>query len=209
MEDPESPFLKPQARLQERTRKREALLRAAVQMFNERGFHATSLEDVAARLGVTKPTIYHYFGSKENILLECVETGIKELSDAATNAGKSPAGTGLERLKVFLIRYAEINMEDFGRCVIRTPDEVLSPEGRRRFRKLKAKIDQSMRVMIRDGVEDGSIEVKNEKIAAFAIAGALNWPARWFNPNGSLSTKEVADAIVEIVFAGLQTRRKT
>jgi hypothetical protein len=51
------------------------VLRAAVQMFNEKGFHQTSLDDVAARLGISKPTIYHYLGNKDQVLLECVTAG--------------------------------------------------------------------------------------------------------------------------------------
>lgn len=57
--------------------KRQALLSTAAQMFNERGFHATSLDDVAARLGVSNPTLYYYVRSKEQILLECVQQGLE------------------------------------------------------------------------------------------------------------------------------------
>ncbi len=199
-----SPFPTAEERTQERHRKREALLRAAVKMFNERGFHATTLEDVASSLGVTKPTIYHYFGNKENILLECVERGLSELS-AAAKVANTEGVRGLERLKMFLVRYAEINMDDFGRCVIRTADEQLSPEGRRRFRAAKADIDRALRAMIEDGVADGSVAPQRDiKLAAFALAGALNWPARWFDPQGPGSPEEVAHALVETLINGFK-----
>jgi AcrR family transcriptional regulator len=171
-------------------------------MFNARGFHATTLDDVANSLGVTKPTIYHYFGNKENILLECVERGLSELSAAARAAAKD-GDRGLERLRAFLIRYAEINMDDFGRCVIRTADEQLSPDGRRRFRAAKADIDRALRAMIEDGVADRSVAPQSDvKLAAFALAGALNWPARWFDPKGPRSSEEVARTLVETLLNG-------
>ena len=120
-------------RVADREQKREAILQAAVRMFNSRGFHATSLDDVAASLGVSKPTIYHYLGNKDQVLLECLTRGLEQLQQEAEKA-RAGSGSGLDRLKQFLRRYAEINMSDFGRCVIRTDVTALSPESGERFR---------------------------------------------------------------------------
>ena len=85
-----SPFRTATERLAERESKREAVLRAAVRMFNARGFHATSLDDVAASLGVSKPTIYHYLGAKDQVLFECVTRGIEQLRAAVDAAQAKP-----------------------------------------------------------------------------------------------------------------------
>ena len=198
-------FRSNRATAEEKEEKRAALLRSAVRMFNNRGFHATSLDDVAASLGVTKPVIYHYLGSKDQVLFECVHSGVRELQAAAEQARLEP-GTGLERLKSFLRRYAEITMEDFGRCVIRTSDEVLSPESGARFRALKREIDHAMRALIAEGVADGSIAEVDVKLAAFTLAGALNWPARWHRNDGATSSKAIAAQMVDILTAGLEPR---
>jgi len=205
MDDGISPFQTAEQRVRARAEKREAVLRAAVRTFNARGFHATSLDDVAASLGISKPTIYHYLGNKEQVLLECVRRGLEQLRDAADDARTKP-GTGLDRLRGFLRRYAEINMDDFGRCVIRTSEETLSPEGAVRFRALKSEIDQAMRELIVDGIADGSIGSVDVKLAAFTLAGALNWPARWFDPAGPLSAEAVASRIVDLLTSGLAPR---
>ncbi|KAJ8135823.1 hypothetical protein OY671_010964 [Metschnikowia pulcherrima] len=65
-----SPFQTPEQRQADRAAKRDAVSRAAVRMFNEKGFHQTSLDDVAARLGISKPTIYHYLGNKDQVSSE-------------------------------------------------------------------------------------------------------------------------------------------
>ena len=65
-----------------RALKREAVLRVAVRMFNERGFHATSLDEVAERLNISKPTLYYYVKNKDEILFECVNIGLRQLQDA-------------------------------------------------------------------------------------------------------------------------------
>lgn len=205
MKQAESPFQSAQQRQAERAAKRDAVLRAAVQMFNERGFHQTSLDDVAARLGVSKPTIYHYLGNKDQVLLECVTIGLRQLLEAANQARLQP-GHGAERLTAFLQRYAEINMDDFGRCVIRTGDEALAPESRKRFRELKRQIDGAMRALIAEGIADGSIGPTDPKLLAFTIAGALNWPARWHEPDGALSAQELAKLLVANLARGFLPR---
>ncbi len=200
-----SPFPTPEEKRSARAAKRDAVLRAAVQMFNERGFHQTSLDDVAASLGISKPTIYHYLGNKDQVLLECVKIGLGQLITAAEEARARP-GTGADRLCAFLVRYAEINMDDFGRCVIRTGDEALVPESRERFRELKRHIDTDLRNLIADGINDGSLAPCDPKLAAFTIAGALNWPARWHDPAGSESAESLARQMIALLGQGFLPR---
>lgn len=195
-----SPFRSREEKLTER--KREAVLRVAVRTFNARGFYAASLDDVASSLNISKPMIYHYLGNKEQVLLECVTRGLEMLQQAADSA-KLESGTGLDRLRSFLRRYVEINMDDFGRCVIRTGDEMLSADGAIGFRELKSRIDRAMRNLISDAITDGSIDPPDVKILAFTLAGALNWPARWHRPDGALSAEEISSAMVDVLTVGL------
>jgi AcrR family transcriptional regulator len=199
---PGSSFSTTQARAQERANKRDAVLLAAVRMFNQRGFHATSLDDVAASLGVTKPMIYHYLGSKDHVLFECLRNGLQQLSAAADDAALQP-GTGLDRLRRFLCSYAECLMDDFGRCVIRTGDDALAPESRLQFRKLKAEIDRVIRQMIEAAAADGSARIEDVKLTAFTFAGALNWTALWHQPRGPLKPNEIAAQLVDILIGGI------
>lgn len=201
-----SPFPSPEEKRSVRAAKRDAVLRAAVQMFNERGFHQTSLDDVAASLGISKPTIYHYLGNKDQVLLECVKIGLGQIIAAAAQV-RLHSGTGADRLMAFLECYAQINMDDFGRCVIRTGDEAFTPASRERFRELKRKIDTDLREFIIAGIEDGSLADCDPKIATFAIAGALNWPARWHDPAGKESPRDLARQIIRVLSYGLLPRQ--
>lgn len=205
IETPASPFRTREQKAEERSAKRHALLIAAVRMFNERGYHATLLEDVAASLGVSKPTIYHYLGNKEQVLLECIALGIEEYHRAIDEAKALP-GSGLDRLRHFLRGYAQANMADFGRCVIRTGPEPLSTEGAQTLRERKRRIDAAMRAFIEAGVADGSIAPTDPKLLAFTLAGALNWPARWHVPGGELGAEELARRMVDMLTAGLAPR---
>lgn len=200
-----SPFRTAEQRLADREAKRAALLLAAARMFNSRGFHASSLEDVAASVGVTKPTIYHYLGNKEQVLIECMRIGLVQLQEAAERARKEP-GMAIDRLRAFLHRYAEVNMAEFGQCVIRTGDELLSPESVTRLRELKRTIDTALRDFIREGVADGSIMRCNVKMTAFALAGAVNWISKWYDPDGPQSPDEIAEQVVAVLEGGFAPR---
>lgn len=198
-----TPFRSREQRLVEREQKREAVLQAAVRAFNARGFHAASLDEVATTLQISKPTIYHYLGNKEQVLLECVARGLEQLQGAA-DAALQEDGNGLDRLRNFLTRYAEINMADFGRCVIRTGEEMLSPEGAKRFRGFKREIDQSLRRLIEAGIADGSIAPVDVKLTSFTLAGALNWPGRWYEPGGPMTAGAIAETMVALLIDGIR-----
>lgn len=202
---PPSPWPSAEERTRDRELKRDAVLTAAVQLFNERGYAATSLDDVAAQLGVTKPVIYHYIGAKEQVLFHCLRQGLEQLRCAAERARAEP-GTGLDRLRLFLREYALVNMTEFGMCVIRTGDELLSPDSRREFRSLKRETDEALRSLIRDAVADGSIVAEDVRLTAFTLAGALNWIARWYEPGGAMTPQDIAARMVETLLNGLMPR---
>lgn len=197
-----SPFKTAGQKAAERAEKRDAVLRAAVRMFNERGFYLTSLDEVAASLGISKRTIYHYLSSKDQVLLECVTIGLNQLMQALERARSEP-GTGRDRLEKFLRQYAEINMEDFGRCVIRTSEDMLAKESLPKFQAMKKHIDKELRTLIQEGQDDGSIAHGDPKLIAFTLAGALNWPARWHRADGGMPASSLAAEMVDILMHGL------
>lgn len=201
-----SPWPNSEERARQRDEKREALLRAAVRSFNERGFHATSLDEVAASLNVSKPTIYYYLGNKEEILFESVRRGLDSIRQAA-QAVERAGGTGMERLRALMLDYAVIMTRDFGMCVTRTADHELSGESRARFRALKREIDETVRRVVEDGVADGTIAAGDPRMTTFAVTGALNWIARWYDPGGPLTAEAVADACVDTLINGLAPRK--
>lgn len=201
----ESPWPSAAQRRQAREYKREAVLKTAVRLFNEKGFHATSLDDVARRLNVTKPTIYHYFKSKDEVLFECCRMGLEQIEAAVAEEVRA-SGNGRERLRVLMEKYAEIMTQDFGMSLIRTSDADLSEESWLELRRLKSRVDQTLRATIAEGVADGSLAPCDVRLAAFTIAGALNWIALWYDPQGPQSAEELARATAELLLKGLTPR---
>ena len=183
--------------------KREAVLETAAHLFLERGYRSTSLRELAALLKITKPALYYYFQNKEQILVECYRAGIASI-EGLLEEGELDNGTGLQRVEAYLRVYAAaVVSHDFGRCVAMLDDSELSPTARREVRTLKRRIDASIRGYIEEGIEDGSINNCNPKLAAFVAAGAINWIGTWYRPDGGLSPESIATGFAELLTRGL------
>jgi AcrR family transcriptional regulator len=182
------------------------ILLAAARIFNIKGYGGATLAQIAAELGISKPTIYHYLGNKEEILLECVARAV-DLLMTPDCAEPVECQTGLERLRRFLLRYSEISVGEFGKCAIRTGDELLSVEGAVRFRALKREIDQTLRRHIEAAIGDGSIAAVDARILALNVAGALNWLSRWYDHAGEMPLAMLADEMIKVLINGLKPRQ--
>jgi len=183
--------------------KREAVIRSAARAFHERGYHNTSLDGIAENLGVTKPTIYYYVASKEQLLFECFLAGLEPIRQALASAAGS-GDKGLQQLRSVIGDYARAIASEYGWCMVRAEHQDLGPDLGRQIRAMKSEIDQGIRALLRKGMEDGSIRPCDARITAFAIAGALNWIALWYREGQSMSADEVAALYVDSIVNGLQ-----
>jgi len=200
---PESPWRA--GRSSQSEAKRDAVLRTAARAFNERGFHNVSLDDIAAALEVTKPTIYYYFANKEQLLFQCFLAGVEQIREGFREVKQSSL-SGRERLNAVLRHYAEAMASDFGWCMVRAEDQDLSAAMSRHIKTMKSEIDQGIRRLIDEGVRDGSISACDTRMTAFALAGSLNWIAHWYRSDQSMTGAEIAAAFVTIFENGLQPR---
>lgn len=201
-----SPWAHPPGREALRASKREAVLRTAAQIFNEKGFHATSLDEVAERLQVTKPTLYYYVKNKGEILFECVTIGLQMMEDAIQRE-RALGGSAIDQLGAAMRSYVDIVTQDFGMCIIRVGEDPLPPESRKELRRFKAKLDRHFRELVQRGIEEESIVECDPKIAAFTIAGALSWVGRWYRPGGDLTPEEIAEQCITVLMRGLARPR--
>src|SRR5499427_10527995 len=200
-----SPWRASAERQRDRELKRDAVILAAAREFNRKGYHNTSLDDIAARLEVTKPTVYYYVTSKEQLLFQCFVAGVEQIR-AAFRAVRELSVPARERLNAVLRHYGEAVASEFGWCMVRAEEQDLSPAMSRHIKSLKSEIDQGIRRLIREGIQDGSIEPCDPKMTAFALAGALNWIAHWFRENQSMTGAQIAEAFVTVFENGLLPR---
>ena len=198
-----SPWKPQRERQLEREIKRDAVIRAAALTFKQKGYHNTSLDDVAAVLAVTKPTIYYYLANKEQIIYECFRAGIGEITEKLAELDGSRA-SGRDKLLALLERYAEVMASDFGWCMVRIEEQELGRVLGAKIKQLKSQIDQGLRRLIGAGIADGSIRECDAKMTAFALAGAMNWIGHWYRAGEQLSPGEIAARFSELFVQGLR-----
>jgi len=200
-----SPWAGTPDREQQRETKRQAVLQAAAQLFNERGFHATSLDDIAARLNVSKPTLYYYVKNKDEILLQCVRQGL-EMTLEGIEASRQSGGNAVDQLRACMQAYADIVMQPFGMCLIRVGDEEVPEPSRTELRRMKSEIDHAFRRLVAQGVQEGSLAPCDPKMSAFVIAGALSWIGRWYQPGGDYTPEQIAQQCIATLCDGVLRR---
>jgi AcrR family transcriptional regulator len=193
------------SREQDRENKREAVLRTAARIFSERGYHGTSLELVAEELEITRPTVYYYFKNKDEILFECVRIALEMIEQAAQDVIER-GGSAPEQLIAVMKQYAEVMMQEFGNCLVRVGDTPLPAESRVKLRRLQSNIDRKLRGLIEQGIRQKAFAPCDSKLAAFAMAGALNSISRWYRPDGELTPQQIADQFVSLLIGGLEAR---
>jgi AcrR family transcriptional regulator len=202
-----SPWRASRERLRDRAVKRDAVIRAAARAFNRKGYHNTSLDDIAAALEVTKPTVYYYVSNKEQLLFECFVAGIEGIR-AAFREARALEVPARERLKAVLRRYGAAVASEFGWCMVRAEDQDLSADMSAHIKAMKSEIDHGIRRLLREGVQDGSIHPCDPKMTAFALAGALNWIAHWYRESQSMTGAEIAEAFIAVFDNGLEPRAR-
>lgn len=177
--------------------RREAVLGAAASAFSRNGFANTSMDDVAEALNVSKPTLYRYFSSKQQILFECHQLAMDHGEDALRLAHES-AGTGQEKFLTYTHRYMRGIFGDFGTCPALMDVDALLPEHREIVVARRAKISRMTADIIEEGIADGSIAPCDARLATLFTLGALNWMPLWYRENGRKSPDEIMEQFLAL-----------
>lgn len=190
-----------------RDEKRDAVLTTAAQLFSEQGFHNTTLADIARQLHITKPALYHYFSSKDEILVECTRTALRAVEKELERA-MSDGSNGLTKLERFLTWYAQNMTTVFGMCLVRVAEQDLELRTQQELHTAKKVVNECFRKLIELGVSDGSIAPCDSKIATFSVAGAVHWIGHWYKPGGRWSAPVAAAGVVKSILYGLAAKPK-
>lgn len=190
-----------------RAEKKNAVLRKAARLFLAQGYHRTNLNDVAEQLNITKPALYNYFASKDEILFECFRLGHEMILRQMTEIEESLI-SGLEKVSRFIRAYARLMTTDYGACMVRLDERELPGPTLRSVRAFKRDIDDRLRKFVSTGISDGSIVPCDVKLTTFAIAGSLNWIGLWYKPEGASPDRIGEEFAVRLVggIARPQTR---
>ena len=190
----------------QREMKKEAVLKAAAAEFLARGYHETTIDDIASRLKVTKPSVYSYVENKEHILVECSRLGYERLDALLMKIDEEP-GSALDRLRALFRGYGEYAMDEFGRCLITLSDRAQERENKEFIRSKRADIQTRVKKLVAAGIEDGSIRPCRASHVSEILVATFNGLHAWFKPSGDLSLHETVDQLLDLIFFGIAGER--
>jgi AcrR family transcriptional regulator len=171
--------------------KRERILEEAVKLFYERGFTGTTLDDIAGKLGVTKPFIYTHFRSKVE-LLEAICRPTIEMSLAAIANAAEQRGSASERLYNGVVEFTKVVLQRQANIAVYFREEKsLSEAGLADINALRKQFDRVLRDLLEEGASAGEFHTADIRVAARAIGGMVSWAYTWYQPGGRLTIEEV------------------
>ena len=188
-----------------RRRRRDEILHSALRAFREHGYHGTTLEQIAGRLGLRKSALYHYFADKEAILYECHRRSLRELEQAVDDA-LADYESAEDRLGHIVRAHVRVMTETLQGSSLAFEVSALSPTHRTKVVEARDRYERRVREVIMDGMRRGEFRTIDPKIGAFGILGAINWIAHWYDPDGSLPPPELAARFVDHLVGGLMHR---
>ena len=182
--------------------KRNSIFREAARCFNRTGFHGTSMDDIARRLGVTKAALYRYVPNKHEVLFAGFELAM-DSSFANLERGEKEGANGLEKLRIALRGYLEDLIGKLGHPVTLLEDNALLPEQSRVIIRRRDEAEKRYRNLVKKGIEDGSIAPCDPKLAVFALLGAVNWVPKWYRDDGEWTAAQVSESLVNLITRGI------
>jgi TetR/AcrR family transcriptional regulator len=188
-----------------RERRRQAIIRAAATAFNREGFHNTSMDDLAAALNTSKPTLYQFFENKQKLLYACHQHAMDHGEEALALAHRD-GRTGREKLAIFCRRYMNGVMDDFGSCAVLTDVDALLGDDRVAAIDRRTRISAATRRLIDEGVKDRSFAFVDSKLASLFVLSVVNWILIWYRPDGDRTRDEIVEAFIAMIESGLTPR---
>ena len=198
---------KKQSRLSS-TERVDQIYRVAAQIICERGYDATSMNDIAEAVGITKAGVYHFIPSKKELLFAIMSYGMDTL-ESTVIVPASVVGDAETRLRFIITSHAMLiarssNDEGHDPVTILVEEEMgLSAVHRRKIKQRKRIYLDLIRDTLAQLKEEGKLKEIDVTTAAFSLLGMILWLARWFRPDGRLSREQVAEEISKIALGGL------
>jgi len=187
--------------------RKRALIAAAGRTFGVKGFHNTTLDDVASALGVTKPALYRYVKNKHEILYECHKLAIGMAEEALAGA-ESEADNALDVLRLFVESYIRQMTSELGTCVVLTEYYSMTEQHSVLIQQRRRVVDTQLRALVVRCIDEGAIEPCDPKLAVFFFMGAINNINRWFTEEGAVRGEAIATTFAQHVIHGLRPTRQ-
>jgi AcrR family transcriptional regulator len=183
-----------------------SVLAASVEVFNQRGYDGTSMEDISARLGIGKSSIYHHVDSKEELLRLALDEALTGLENAAAEIQSSDAAA-VERLESLLRSSIAVLVERLPYVTLLLRVRGNSDVERQALTR-RRRVDRLVTDLVKEAVGDGALRPDlDAAVVARLLFGTVNSLTEWLKPASEQTAVELGDVVCSIVFDGLRAPR--
>jgi AcrR family transcriptional regulator len=182
---------------------RDEILEAAALIFSQKGYHASSMQDIAEAVSLQKASLYHHVHSKQEILLALLDRALDLLIERLEGVTAAPLAPEA-KLRAAIVSYVEALAEHRQlAAVLLLEYRSLEPEMRERHIPRRDRFEGLWRSLIQEGLEQGVFACSHPATSARALLGAMNWTITWYHPGGLRSAREIAGQYANLFLEGL------
>ncbi len=182
---------------------REGILEAAARIFSEKGFDATSMQDIAEAVHLQKASLYHHFSSKQEILLDILDRAL-DLINTRLEGVLSNSLSPDEQLRKAMVCYLETIAENQNlSAVLLLELRSLDPELKALHASRREKFENLWKDLITAGRQRGVFQDIDSSLTGRAILGVMNWTVTWYRRDGPRSAEEIANLYADLLLHGL------
>jgi len=181
--------------------KRRAVIRSAGQAFRRRGYHNTSMTQIAETLGLSKAALYYYVMNKEEVLFECHIIAYDAMDEILKD--RHEEGSSLDKLEVLYTKF--VTMLTSSGVSLLTDVNSLGDENKAIILMRRGKIERKIIRLVKEGQKDGSIREGDARLHVFFLMGGLNWLNAWYDSSGRLKGEKIAAHFALQMRAGIRS----
>jgi TetR/AcrR family transcriptional regulator, cholesterol catabolism regulator len=184
------------------------IVAAAAKVFRTKGYHAATVRDIAEEVGILKGSLYHHFESKEALLYLVVKEPIAQMYRAIAEIAEADLPAS-EKLRRAILAHLEAFDRHYPHLFVYLREREAV---KRRFREMigfsPKDYERCWQQILREGVEQGEFRADLDiRVASYGLLGMLNWSYKWYDPQGRLNVREVAEQFTALAFAGVAAEK--
>jgi TetR/AcrR family transcriptional regulator, cholesterol catabolism regulator len=186
--------------------RREEIVKAAANTFAAKGYLATTLDEIAKEIGVSKPALYYHIKNKEEILREIIGRIMEPMEEVA-RVGKSDLGPKerVEMMIYLLVKFAVERKEIT--LIALEQSRILPKRSQDALRRRQKEVEKVLQETLKEGKQQGVFAIDDVKMASFAILAVSNWIYRWYQPGGTLTAKVISDQFIQLLENGFLKKK--
>jgi AcrR family transcriptional regulator len=187
-----------------RRERSEEVYRAALRLFREKGYHATSMQDIAAAVGLYKGSLYHYIGGKEDLLVQVFERAMGALlADVERIVADTSLGPSAQLRLIVQAHVSSVSENLDALTVYFHEFRALAGESLANVRAQRDRYAQLVAETVARGVQLGEFDTPDVGIATLGLLGMCNWVCQWYRPGGRLGPAQIGGYFADLVLGGL------